>query len=126
MIREEKGQALLEFALVVPLFLLLLVGIVDIGRLGFSYSSLHFTAQETVRLGGLGKTDEQLVQFARENFSTGDSSKLQVNITPEGTRKSGEYITVTLTYPIEPVTPFANFIFSNQINLNADSTIRME
>ncbi|RKQ33259.1 TadE/TadG family type IV pilus assembly protein [Oceanobacillus halophilus] len=125
MIRNEKGQAIVEFALVVPILLLLLVGIIDIGRLAFTYSSLHFTAQETVRVAGIGKEDLQLDSFARNNLSIGDSAKLQVLVTPqEGARKSGEYVTVTLKYPVEPFLPFADLALPEF--LRTDSTIRIE
>ena len=55
MIKEQKGQSLVEFALVLPLLLLLICGIVDLGRLLFAYASLNMTTQEAVRVGGLGK-----------------------------------------------------------------------
>ena len=127
MIRNERGQALVEFVLVIPLLLLLLVGIVDIGRMAYTYSSLHFTAQETVRIGGFGHGDAEIAEFARDNFKLGDPSELQVMVTPEpAVRKSGDYITVILKYPINPITPFASQIFSGPIMLKTDSTIRIE
>ncbi|WP_088036690.1 TadE/TadG family type IV pilus assembly protein [Evansella clarkii] len=127
MIKNEKGQAIVEFMLVIPLLIILLVGLVDIGRMMYSYSSLHFTAQETVRLSGLGRADAEVIQFARNNFSAGDSSKLQVQISPGATsRKSGNYVTVRLEYPVKPITPFASKVFSGPIVLKTDSTIRIE
>ncbi|MFZ3577019.1 TadE/TadG family type IV pilus assembly protein [Virgibacillus sp. DJP39] len=127
MIREEKGQSLVEMALILPVLLLLLVGIIDIGRMTIMYSSLHFTAQETVRLGGLGETDTELVQFARNNLSMGDPTKLLVDITPQPEmRESGEYITVNLDYTLTPFTPFIETIFPESLVLSVDSTIRIE
>ncbi|MBU9714007.1 TadE/TadG family type IV pilus assembly protein [Evansella tamaricis] len=127
MIRSEKGQSLVEFALVIPILLILIVGIVDVGRMLYTYSSLHFTAQETVRLGGLGNEDNVLRQFARDNFTAGDSSNLTVLITPDqGSRVSGNYVTVTLQYTIDPITPFASVLLSDSILLVSDSTIRIE
>jgi Flp pilus assembly protein TadG len=127
MMKDEKGQSLVEMALIVPILLLLLVGIFDIGRITFSYASLHFTAQETVRLGGLGHPDSELVQFAKQNYKAGDSGSLSVTISPDPTiRKSGEYITVTLNYPIEIMTPFLDLAFPELITLSVDSTIRIE
>ncbi|MDG5790058.1 TadE/TadG family type IV pilus assembly protein [Evansella sp. AB-P1] len=127
MIREEKGQSLVEFALVIPILLIVLVGIFDIGRMLYSYSALHFTAQETVRVGSFGSEDSELEQFARNNFQAGDSTLLNVEITPtEEERKSGEYVTVILEYPIEPFIPFVNKLFSEPILLKSDSTIRIE
>ncbi len=50
MIKDQKGQSLVEFALVIPVFLLLILFIVDLGRVAYTYTALHFTVQETVRL----------------------------------------------------------------------------
>lgn len=127
MVKNEKGQAIVEFALVIPLLLLLIVGIVDLGRVLYSYSTLHFTAQETVRLGGFGYDDSEITAFAKNNFTAGDATKLTVTITPAAEdRKSGEYVTVTLEYPVDPIVPFASEVFSGPIQLSSDSTIRIE
>ena len=57
--RDERGQSLVETALVLPVLLLLLVGILDFGRIMYSYAHLHMAAQETVRVGGLDKSDSE-------------------------------------------------------------------
>lgn len=127
MIREEKGQAIVEFALVIPILLLIFVGIVDIGRLTFVYTSLHFTGQESVRVAGLGGTDEKIRAKAYESFNADDPTKLLIDSSLlHEERKSGEYITITVTYPYTPLTPFVGSLFSGSINLSVDSTIRIE
>lgn len=45
---ESSGQALLEFALIFPVLILLLMGIVDFGRAIFAYN----TVSEAARIGG--------------------------------------------------------------------------
>ncbi len=44
--RRERAQSVLEFALVVPLFLLLIFGLIDFARLLFTYASLSNGARE--------------------------------------------------------------------------------
>lgn len=128
MIRNEKGQSLVEFVLVAPILLLLIVGLVDIGRAMYTYSDLHFTAQESVRLAGFGRSDADIKQFAASNFKSGTLTETMVEITPvPSERKSGQYVTVKLNYPLNPITPFASQFFPNgSIVLRADSTIRIE
>ncbi|MBH0229186.1 TadE/TadG family type IV pilus assembly protein [Halobacillus yeomjeoni] len=127
MVKDESGQSLVEMALVLPVLLLLLVGIVDVGRLIYSYSHMHLATQETVRLGGLGEGDVEMRSFARSYVSFQDSSLLTVDISPgEGSRESGEYVTVKLSYPFQPVTPFAEQIFTGPLQIQTDSTIRVE
>lgn len=126
MIKEQKGQSLVEFALMLPLLLLLICGIVDLGRLLFAYVSLNMTAQETVRLGGLGKGDADIAAYAKNHVRVGSSSTLKVTISPqESTRKSGQDVKVTLTYSLPLITPLLTEIIPAPV-LSADSTIRVE
>lgn len=49
MLKSQRSQALIEFALVSPVLLLLLFGIVDIGRAIFYYDTLNHAAREGAR-----------------------------------------------------------------------------
>ncbi|MDC3413649.1 pilus assembly protein [Aquibacillus sp. 3ASR75-11] len=127
MIRNEKGQSLVEMTLIIPVLLFVLLGVFDLGRTLYTYTNLQFTGQETVRIGGLGGTDEEITQFAYDEFNAGDSAMLKVNIDPtQDTRASGDYITVTLSYPIQPITPLIGTFLPDPILLRVDSTIRVE
>jgi Flp pilus assembly protein TadG len=123
MIRKEEGQSLTEFALLVPLLLLLICGILDFGRVMYAYLHLNMAAQETVRLAGLGKSDLEITEFAKKYEQLGDSSLLQVMISPS--RKSGDYVKVTLSYPLSYLTPVVSNILPKPI-ITVDSTIRVE
>ncbi len=48
--RAQSGQALVEFALVIPVFFLALVGIFDVGRMVYTNSALSQAAREGARL----------------------------------------------------------------------------
>ncbi|OGX61720.1 MAG: pilus assembly protein TadE [Paenibacillus sp. RIFOXYA1_FULL_44_5] len=123
--REEKGQSLLEFALVLPILLLLISGILDLGRIMYAYLNLNMAAEEAVRLGGLGKTDAEITQFAQNYVHIG-SSPVTVTITPDQTiRKSGDYVTVKLSYNLPYLTPIISNILPPP-DLIVDSTIRVE
>lgn len=126
MIKEQKGQSLVEFALLLPLLLLLLCGIVDLGRLLFAFVSLNMTTQEAVRLGGLGKEDAEIISYARSHIRIGDASELQVTISPgQSARKSGDNMTVILSYSLPLITPLMKEIIPDPV-LSANSTIRVE
>ena len=49
--KKEKGQALVEFALTVILFLFLIFGIIEVGRLIFSVAAIRTAAREGARYG---------------------------------------------------------------------------
>ena len=125
--KDERGQALVEMALVMPILLLLLAGIADLGRLIFSYEQLQMAAQESVRLGGLHKNDAAISNFAIHYVSMGDTSKMKVVITPtETNRHSGDYVTVKLSYPFSFYTPFVSKLFPSSFYVETQSTMRVE
>lgn len=127
MIKGEKGQSLVEMALLIPVLILILVAIIDFGRVLYSYSHLHMATQETVRLGGLGRSDAEMVGFARDYIHIGDPSQLHVVITPaDENRESGDYVTVTLSYPLELNTPILSSFLPSPVNIETSSTIRVE
>jgi Flp pilus assembly protein TadG len=47
---HSRGQSLVEFALVSPLFLLLMFGAIDFGRLIYTYSAISSASREGARL----------------------------------------------------------------------------
>lgn len=47
---HSRGQSLVEFALILPLFVLLLVGVFDIGRAFFAYIAISNAAREGARV----------------------------------------------------------------------------
>lgn len=51
--RPGPGQALVEFALVFPVFFLVLMGLIDGGRLVFTDTTLSQAAREAVRVGAV-------------------------------------------------------------------------
>lgn len=59
---NEKGQSLTEFALVIPILILLLVGIVEIGWGMNSYLTVVDAARDGARLGAKGTaSDSEIV-----------------------------------------------------------------
>src|SRR5689334_13096431 len=56
-VRNRKGQSLVEFALVGVILFMVLMGIMDAGRLLFTYSAVSNAAQEGTRFGVLRPRD---------------------------------------------------------------------
>jgi Flp pilus assembly protein TadG len=102
-IRAEQGQAAVEFALVVPLLLVLLLGIVEFGIAFSHYVTLTDAARVgarkaiTVRIGGGTPTDA--AQAVRDAAGGLTASDLQVTVVDSDWTTSGSQITVTATYP---------------------------
>jgi Flp pilus assembly protein TadG len=127
LLKEQRGQSLTEFAIIAPVLLLLVFGIVDLGRFLYEYLHLQMASQEAVRLGGFGRTDAEIESFARSYTGESDPAALKVTVTPPDTgRDSGDYVTVTLEAPFEFVTPLAADIIPGFGGVTAKSTIRVE
>lgn len=54
--RSEVGQALVEFALIIPIFILLVMGIFDLGRAVYGYNTANNAAREAARLAIVDQT----------------------------------------------------------------------
>lgn len=60
--KHESGQAIVEFALVLPLFLLLVMGILDFGWLFYNYISVENAARNGARIACVEYTSCSLVE----------------------------------------------------------------
>lgn len=127
MIKREHGQALVEMALILPLILMIMAGIFDFGRMIYTTMNLHEVTEETVRMGSLGDSDTDMKQYAMDHVNVKDPSLLEVDITPTDTNRiPGQYVKVTLKYPMNFVTPIISRIITSPVILSTNSTMRVE
>lgn len=56
---QHHGQSLVEFALILPLFVLIVIGVFDLGRAFFASITITNAAREGARYGTLHATDPQ-------------------------------------------------------------------
>jgi Flp pilus assembly protein TadG len=66
---RSKGQSMVEFALILPLFVLFIIGIFDLGRAFFAYIAITNAAREGTRVATFwpGKTTIDNVKNAVDN-----------------------------------------------------------
>jgi Flp pilus assembly protein TadG len=105
-IRSEQGQTAVEFALVAPLLLALLLGIVQGGIAFHDYLAVTDAARAAARQAIVARVSDITqadVQTAAQNAAAGlDTSGLKVVLadpTDPMLSKSGSELTVTVTYP---------------------------
>ena len=67
---SRRGQTLVEFALILPIFLLLLVGIFDFGRAIYAYSTVNNAAREGGRLAITDQTLADIQAHAAQHASS--------------------------------------------------------
>lgn len=125
--RKKKGQSLVELALVLPILLIFFCAIVDFGRILHAGATLNLVSQESTRLAGLGKSDAEVIQFAKDNAYFKDKTEINVSVIPTDTvRKSGDYVTVNITYKVRYITPIASVFTNSAYVVSGKSTIRVE
>jgi Flp pilus assembly protein TadG len=116
--RNSIAQSLMEFALILPIVLFLVLGFLDIGRAFFYYSSLTNASREGSRSGLVMNldnydTDPGPVNTAIKNkvlgyafgMSTLVAGDITVTITKNTTTLLFEKVSVTAIYCYVPVTP---------------------
>ncbi len=65
--RGSRGQALAEFALVVPILLIVLFAIIDVGRFVYTANTLSNSAREAARAGSVGARPTECGGMPRES-----------------------------------------------------------
>jgi Flp pilus assembly protein TadG len=107
---RERGQSLLEFALVLPALLILLMGLLDLGRLYFVMVTLEDMAGEGATYAAIHPADVDEIRARAADGSQGvigvDPSMVSVEYPP--TVQPGSPITVTVTYSFTVLTPLVN------------------
>lgn len=121
---RERGQDLVEFALVLPILLFILMIILDLGRAVYYYSAIHNSAREGARYGIIYPDDPAGIEAAARDTAIGlDPIAMTVTINfPDD-----EHIQVVATFQFTAVTPFVGVLLgSNEITLGTSSTMRIE
>jgi Flp pilus assembly protein TadG len=104
--RAERGQAIVEFALVLPLLLALLLGVALVAEIGVARLALEHAAAEAARTGSLTNDDDLIRSTVAAAVSPLDASLVTTVIEPtqnEGPRSStprGSLLRVRLRYAL--------------------------
>jgi Flp pilus assembly protein TadG len=120
---KSSAQSLVEFALILPIFLLILFVIFDLGRLAFYYSALHNAAREGARYGIVNENDTPGVINAVNNLSVG----MDISFPPSTVTFNTDTVVVALFYDFDAATPFLNILIgSNTFTLSSTATMEGE
>jgi hypothetical protein len=111
--RDEKGQALVEFALLVPIFLMLLFAVVDFGMGFHSWITVTNSAREGARLGAVrGSTDDIILRVKATADLINEDDKMTVTVTnaADNGGDPGESVVVRVDYDYDLITPLASLV----------------
>lgn len=116
-----------EMALILPLLLLILLGIVETGRIFHSYLVVTEVARDAVRYVSIGAADSAVDEAIQEDIGTLDSARLTYTITPPPhQRRSGQPVTVRVEYPVQLITPVLSSLLPNPLVVESAVTMRKE
>jgi len=146
-IRNERGQSLVELALVAPIFFALLLGAVEMGRFAYEYIEVYNAARAGVAYGAQSPVtaiDLSGMELAAKNDAE-NLSNLTANAPPPFCSCSGaesthvdcasaqticagshalSYVQVNTTAAFSPLIPYP--LIPSSINLNGTAIMRVQ
>ena len=101
-LRCDGASAALEFGIVAPVLMLLILGVVEFGRLHWVRNSMEYAAEQTARwaIVNSAATDAQIVDEAKAQFAGIGAGQTTVNV--ERDLYNGlNFLTVVVTYEFQ-------------------------
>ncbi len=141
---KGRGQGLVEFALVLPLFLVLIMAIVDLGSAVFAYNSITNAAREGARLAIVNQDSTTITTRATNQAAVARTPTVTVNFyraaddgTPDTTATcpigAASYIAVGCLAVVnfqgsyQPITPIIGaIVFGNGVTFTAETVLPVE
>ena len=137
--RQERGAALVEAAIVIPLLLLLVLGVVEYGFIVNRGTLLNNAAREGAREAVFGSSESEIEQRVRDASPNLDQDALTVTVTckaGDGTPCGPDYDSewepggsaiVRVDYEYQFITPITGIVgLGNTLDLTADVEMRIE
>ncbi|NMA02289.1 MAG: pilus assembly protein [Clostridia bacterium] len=124
---SNRGQALVELALILPLLLLLIFGIIEFGRVFSTQLMVAHGAREGVRQATVGASDQVIFEKVKASAPFLEEGSLIVTITPEeALRTRGEGVKVKVIYPVTIYAPIISQVLGNPYIAASEVTMRVE
>jgi Flp pilus assembly protein TadG len=100
-LKNQEGQSMTEFALVLPILVFLLFGVIQFGITFNNYITLTDAVRAGARKGSVGRNlqnpDAATVQSVRDAAT--DLRQSDLNVTVASSWQQGSDVSVTATYP---------------------------
>jgi Flp pilus assembly protein TadG len=125
---ERRGAAAVEFAIVAPLFFLLVVGFIELGRALMVQQVLTNASRVGVREAIALHTSTSQVETLVTEYAEGASlSGLTIAVTPNpATASAGDEMTVAVSVPYSNISWVPSPWFMGGATLEASSVMRKE
>jgi Flp pilus assembly protein TadG len=120
---RERGQALVEFALVLPILATLILGVIQFGIVFHDYLALADAVRTGARQASVTHDPGAASNAVYNSASELKASDLNVSVAPSASWQTGTDVTVAATYPYD-ISILGVVIKSGR--LNAQTTDRVE
>jgi hypothetical protein len=142
--RGERGQGIIEFAVIFPVFIFFVFVMIDGGLTMGRYNQLNHAAQEGARLAATGASRSEVVAHVRDQSNDVLDSSVQANCTnhericvqwysePNSAGEVGSYVKVEIFYEYYFQTPLAQGLFGivtdvpDHLHLSSCAIARLE
>lgn len=128
----EDGQAMVEFALILPIFLLILCGIIDFGWLFYNQLSLNNACREGARYAVVNTAEgygTQAIINHIENATTtvfaNDGVRIDVEYTTPSDPTAGD-VTVSMEADISFFTPVLSTVLGEERTITSTVVMKVE
>lgn len=123
--KSIRGQSLVEFALVLPVFLLLLVGVAEFGRAWMTRNILTGASREAVRIAAVQGNAANALSRANSILASGGISGASVNIDDDGAPYGTCSVTVSYPFPVS-IAGFLPGLSGTSFTLSTSTSMRKE
>jgi Flp pilus assembly protein TadG len=123
----DSGQATLEAALVLPVVLIALLLIVQVGVVVRDALALVQAAREGARAVAITARDDDATEAVHGSAGSLDAGRIAIAVSPdESSRGLGDAVTITLAYTEHLSIPVVSRIVALELPLRASATTRQE
>lgn len=127
--RNRRATAAVEFAIVAPVFLLLVFGMIEYGRMVMVYQVLTNASREGARSAVLdGATTASVTSTVNTYLSSGTITGATVTVSPDppSNAQSGDPVTVTVSIPFSQVSWLPSPMYLGGKTLTSSTVMRRE
>ncbi len=108
--KDNKGQALVEFIIILPLLLLIIISIIDFGNIFTKKYSLENDLDTIVDL-------YETQEYSKINDYT-NNKNIEINY-----KEENNFLTINLSKDIKIYSPILNTILGNSYSVNVDRSV---
>ena len=111
---NNKGQALVEFVIILPIIMMVLFIVIDFSNIFYQKNHLEGTINEVVELKENRQSDKEI-----KNIVSDKDTEIHYE-------KNGDKLKIKINKKVNLITPFSNLFFDNPFTIKSERTILYE